>query len=225
MVTILFDIDGTLIQTAGAGLTAIHQAMRSLFEVDQTPQVTVHGRTDHGILSDIFAFHDKDYVEHREEFNQAYWERLPRTLRETSGSVLPGVKTLLDHLEQRDDVAMGLLTGNAHQAAMLKLQHFGLERYFSFGGYGDLHADRNEVARLAVNEAARFNGDRFRPDQVWVIGDTVNDIVCARAVNAQVVAVQTGGADPQALAQAQPDVLMRDLANLDEFLANVVDCA
>lgn len=198
-------------------MQAIGQAFESLFGTDELPTVKVHGRTDEGILSDIFEFHSRDYNQHRDDFNHAYWSRLPTTLRETEGYVLPGVEQLIDRLVQLNSVHLGLLTGNSQRAAKIKLQHFQLDNRFSFGGFGDHHADRNDVARLAMESAIASVEAELVRERVWVIGDTVNDIVCARSIGAKVLVVETGGSSRDDLESAQPDAMMSTLEDANHF--------
>jgi phosphoglycolate phosphatase len=190
MHTLLFDIDGTLIRTQGAGFSAMAIALDEMFGISEVPSVSVHGRTDRGIIEDIFHQVEID-LEHVDEFSQRYWNHLPRSLEQNDGWVLPGVLELLARLSDLPDVALGILTGNAERAAKIKLEHFELSQFFYFGGYGDHHACRNEVARVASQSAKQYLGERFNERKVWVVGDTVNDIRCARSIQSKVVAVET----------------------------------
>lgn len=199
-------------------MVAIAQAMNEMFDVKEISKVPVHGRTDEGILSDLFAAHSLSFDQHREAFSQRYWELLPKTLAAGEGEILPGVEELLEQLEAMPMVSMGILTGNAKQAANIKLQHFGLQRFFQFGGYGDRHRDRNDVANLARVAAQERLGEQFKPDQLWVIGDTVNDVTCARSIDARVVAVETGGASRDVLSQSGPDCQLATLAQSEKFV-------
>lgn len=218
MITILFDIDGTLIEAGGAGMLAIGAAFKHLFGIAELPNIRLGGRTDQGILSELFAHHDMRYEDHRESFDATYWQHLPHSLHETEGRVLPGVVPLIEQLHQREDCQLGILTGNSRRAAIIKLDHFQLQDFFQFGGYGDFHENRNDVARLAVNDAKLHLGDSFRSDRVWVVGDTVNDILCARAIEANVVAVQTGGVPLDEIQAARPDAVLPDLNDANQFL-------
>ena len=128
---------------------------------------------------------------------------------------------LLEHLESHPEFSLGLLTGNAQIAAEAKLVHFGIDHYFRFGGFGDHDQDRNHVAQRAVQAARQQLGKDFDTERVWVIGDTVNDIRCSRAIGAQVLAVETGGVQRQELQSAAPNALFRDLSDVDQFLATV----
>jgi phosphoglycolate phosphatase len=218
LITILFDIDGTLVKSGGAGMIAIAQAMRDLFGLTRVPQVDVHGRTDNGILGDIFEHESLSYDQHREEFNKRYWSALPDTLAQCAGTILPGVENLLRQLSRQENVALGLLTGNSNRAAEIKLRHFGLHNFFDFGGYGDFHSNRNDVAALARQSAERSLGRDFDETNLWVVGDTVDDIVCARWIDARVVAVETGGGEAEKLNSANPDCQLASLADAEAFL-------
>lgn len=200
-------------RSGGAGLIAIETVMKEMFDLDSITRVPVHGRTDQGIMGDIFSAASQDYAQHQAAFTTRYVEQLAKTLKLTNGEVLPGVGELLEELASLNNVALGILTGNGMLAAEVKLRHFGLDKYFSFGGYGDLHAERNRVAELAKHSAQSFLGSDFDDEQVWVVGDTVNDITCARSINANVVAVETGGIDPSGLREADPDLQLADLTS------------
>ena len=222
MITILFDIDGTLIRSGGAGLIAIEQVMKQMFGIRRLGDVQVHGRTDNGILNELFEQQALSFDEYRTEFNDLYWSKLPETLSQCPGVLLPGVKELLSELQNDENVAMGILTGNSKRAAEIKLRHFEIDDYFEFGGYGDFHSNRNDVAAMARAAAEYRLAGAFEPERLWVVGDTVNDIACARSIASKVVAVQTGGGSSEKLLDAQPDILFPSLVNTVEFLEAVI---
>lgn len=221
MITILFDIDGTLIRSAGAGMMAIGHVMKQMFGIREIECVPVHGRTDHGILSELFEQQSLSFDEHRSEFNNRYWSMLPETLSQCPGVILPGVEELLAELDQNEDVALGILTGNSKRAAEIKLRHFEIFEYFEFGGYGDVHSCRNDVASMARSSAEDRLADDFEAEHLWVVGDTVSDITCARSIASKVVAVETGGLSEK-LSDAQPDVLLPSLFDTSAFLQAVI---
>ncbi len=221
LVSLLFDIDGTLLRAGNAGMKAVHETLVEMFGEVPESNLVVHGRTDHGIMTDVFDLLEKDYQQHRGEFDQLYWDKLPGVMAKSDGFLLPGVAGLLEELSAAPDVALGILTGNARVAADIKLKHFGIERYFSFGGYGDDHSDRNQVAAVAVEAAREELQGSFDADRVWVIGDTVNDVNCARSVGAKVIAVETGGGTKDELTEAAPDFVFEDLRDVESFLFSV----
>jgi phosphoglycolate phosphatase-like HAD superfamily hydrolase len=127
--------------------------------------------------------------------------------------VLPGVRELLDALAARDDVSMGLLTGNIAPAARIKLAYFGLWDYFAWGAFGDVHCDRNALFDLALEAARRHDGTKVERDRVFVIGDTPHDVACARGGGAVAIAVATGFSSADELRAAGADVVFDDLSD------------
>ena len=215
----LFDIDGTLIASGGAGKAALEAGLAEEFGVPlQLDKLQLSGRTDRSILVDLLRHHALDDTpEHYARLRDAYLRSLPRFLH--AGRILPGIAALLSHLEERDDVAVGLLTGNVRAGAAVKLGFFGLAEHFAFGGYGDLHLDRDDVAREALDEVRnRLNGS-IREENIWVIGDTPLDVRCARAIGARAVAVATGWHSAEELAASHPDLLFEDLSDPAPLLA------
>ncbi len=211
----LFDIDGTLIASGGAGKAALEAALTSEFGVTQLiEKLELSGRTDRAIVADLVHCHGLDPCPTTaRRILDAYLRHLPESLARGSGRVLPGIAELLGQLRHRGDVAVGLLTGNIRAGARIKLGHFGLFDHFAFGGFGDDHLDRDDVAREAMREVrARFDGE-VTPDRIWVIGDTPLDVRCARAVGARAVAVTTGWHTREQLAAHAPDLLLTDLAD------------
>jgi phosphoglycolate phosphatase len=215
----LFDIDGTLINTGGAGIGAFKLAMADQFGVAELSKVPFAGRTDRAIVGDLFLRHGVDNSpENWQRFVEAYVEALERVLPSCQGEVLPGVVRLLQELDDRDDVVIGLLTGNVREGARLKLTHYELFHHFPFGGFGDRHCDRNDVAAEALVAARQFLASEDDGNAVYVVGDTPADIACARAIGAKVVAVATGLPDVATLAAEEPDVLLDDLTDVASVL-------
>jgi phosphoglycolate phosphatase-like HAD superfamily hydrolase len=153
----LFDIDGTLILTGGAGQSAFAHTLSQLFDVPEINRdVVFSGRSDRAIAMEFFRVHEiPPTQENWQRFCRGYLECLNEMLATHDGHVLPGVHALLDALEARGDVAVGLLTGNLHEGARRKLSFYGLWQHFPFGGFGDEHEDRNEIAAVALRKARR----------------------------------------------------------------------
>jgi phosphoglycolate phosphatase len=230
MHVVLFDIDGTLISSGGAGRSALEAGLAEEFGISGlSDRLVLSGRTDLAILHDLFRLCDlPPNPGNFDRMQKAYLRHLParlaaHTYEETPDSpfrarILPGIAELVAHLSGRPDVRVGLLTGNMHAGARIKLGHFGLFEPFAFGGFGDRHLDRDDVAREALAEARRHLNGQVRPERVWVVGDTPLDIRCARAIGAQAVAVVTGWHPREELAAHQPDLLLDDLADAEPLL-------
>ncbi|MFV2069605.1 MAG: HAD family hydrolase [Pirellulales bacterium] len=210
----LFDIDGTLIHSGGAGKAAFDATLAEEFgigEVDGT--VEFAGRTDRAIVNDLFRSHAIDPTEANwRRFTRLYLVRLRDTLPACAGHVLPGIGELVERLSGRSDTCLGLLTGNVAEGAELKLAHYDLDRYFSFGGFGDRHVDRAAVASEAV-AAARDHVGASVLKRVVVVGDTPHDVRCGRSIGARVLAVATGLFTADELAHEAPDVVVEDLSD------------
>ena len=218
----LFDIDGTLINTGGAGMAAIQQAFGQVFGIGDLDGVQTVGRTDRGIADDLFSARGvENSTANWQTFQAAYLEHLHENLRQREGRVLAGVVELLEHLTSQRDVALGLLTGNTAEGARIKLEYYDLNQHFAFGGYGDDHPHRDEVARQALRVARSHLNQDITGQDVCVIGDTPHDVRCARAIGARVVAVSSGFCSAEELIEAGPDVLVKNLgerAVLDAIL-------
>jgi phosphoglycolate phosphatase len=212
---LFFDIDGTMLSTGGAGQRAMELALVEEFRIRFPFEgVLTAGRTDRGIADEIFARYKLvDSPAERERFMRSYLERLPDCLQTLPGELLPGVKDLLHHFQHDVSVHLSLLTGNYVEGAWIKLRHFGIDHFFETGGFGDDHAHRNDVARLALDNV-RLHLKYHVPDRAaCVIGDTPADISCARSVNARAVAVATGMYSFAELQTHQPDHLFADLSD------------
>ncbi len=222
MYCVLFDIDGTLVQTTGAGIKAFAATFAQLFDVEEiSKDIPFAGRSDRAITLDLMKAHGIDpSVENWQRFTEAYLQQLDVMLPQCQGQVLPGVLPLLDVLQGIEHVLLGLLTGNIKAGAARKLGHYGLADRFGFGGFGDELTDRNAIAQVA-KEQAQANVDS-EITGVMVIGDTVHDVRCAKSIDAFAVAVATGGASIDELAASSPDLLIEDLTNSEALLAEVL---
>lgn len=223
MNVLLFDIDGTLIQTGGAGGAALMAAFREEFGVADPQDVAFSGRTDRGIARELFELHGfEDTDANWRRLRDGYLERLQGQLPRHAGRVLPGVVGLLESLSRRTDVALGLLTGNVRHGARLKLEHYALYHHFAFGGFGDEHPHRDDVAHEALRATRAHLLQDFVEDRVWVIGDTPMDVRCGRAIGAKVLAVTTGIHPREELLAESPDVLLDDLQQAEPILTKAL---
>ena len=200
----LFDIDGTLVDTGGAGMQALKDAARDFFGAEG-PELDLAGSTDSGIVADMFRHFGREPDEAAvPSFYALYLGRLEHHLGDGGfpGRVLAGVAEILDELAGRGGITVGLLTGNIEGGARAKMLHFGLDRHFCFGAYGCDHPDRNMLGPIALERAAAHAGKTFTPRETLVIGDTPKDIACARAMGARCLAVATGTIRAEDLAGA-----------------------
>ena len=230
----LFDIDGTLLRSGGAGQEAMFRTLADAFgRTDISGDIAAAGRTDFAITSDLYDEYEIDATDEvRQQFHDTYTGHLRDVLPELSGRVLPGVRESLDRLRAIESVTLGLLTGNYFEAAVVKLRHFKLSHYFcelrtlesTIGGYGDHDRSRDDVARRAMR-AARSTDELLEPARTWVIGDTPADVQCGRAIDAKTIAVATGQFDRDTLAAAEPDLLLDTLEGdwIDRVLAYHAD--
>ena len=220
MPVILFDIDGTLIRSGGAGKYAMEAAMKAAFGLEKVrDNVPYSGRTDQAIGGDLLRENDIEVTDATmTALRAAYLDALPHSLVEQGGTVCLGIPEILRELAPRPDVLLGLITGNVREGARIKLTHFGLWDTFALGGYGDVHHDRNDVARDALRLVHEHLGRRVPLEEVWVIGDTPLDVQCARAIGARAVAVATGWHAIEELHATDADHVMADFANPAELL-------
>lgn len=218
---LLFDIDGTLVTTKGAGKRALDVAFAELFGWEEaTRDVRFGGMTDPLIVREVFARRGLDAAAAdaaRERVLERYVPALERELgrRREDAVSLPGVRALLEHLlPRRADCVLAVLTGNVERGARLKLRATDLEGYFDLGAFGDEGPTRPDLLPVALERAARLTGRRFDARAAVVIGDTPADVAVARAHGARAVAVATGASSQDELRRHTPDVLLGSLAHL-----------
>lgn len=220
---VLFDIDGTLLSTSGAAARAFRRALESVFGTSGPRSgYSFAGRTDPRIARDLLrlAGVDGTTVEARlPEVWPRYEAELERELAVTTVEVFPGVPDLLDRLDARSDVVLGLLTGNVRAGARLKLHAagIGMER-FAVGAFGSDHADRPELPAVAAARAEARYGRRFTGKSVVIVGDTPHDVSCGEHLGVRTVAVATGTYPRAALAACAPDHLFDSLQEVDQVM-------
>jgi phosphoglycolate phosphatase-like HAD superfamily hydrolase len=224
---LLFDIDGTLVLTGGAGSRAMTSAFAELFSVhDAFRSIDMPGRTDTWILSDAFALHGVDAATAQySRFHDVYLKHLAIELDKPHARkmVMPGVRPLLEALSQRDDVYLALLTGNFEAAARAKLEYFDLWRYFACGAFGDAAPDRNGLLPKALARVAACGGPSIAPRDAIVIGDTPLDVACAAHSGARCIGVATGSYAVAQLRDAGADVVFEDLSETRRVLEAIDD--
>jgi phosphoglycolate phosphatase-like HAD superfamily hydrolase len=193
---VLFDIDGTLIRTGGAGVKAFQRAFALEFRVpDATHGIDFAGRTDTSLVRQCFTRHRiHPTPDNFHRFFDTYIFLLGHLLEESRGAICPGVRPFIEGLRSiTDPPLLGLLTGNVRLGAEVKLRHYDLWGSFQIGAFGDDHEDRNCLAGVALQRGSLLVGRRLRGEEILVIGDTPRDIECAKSIDANVLAVATGG--------------------------------
>jgi len=218
---LLFDIDGTILTSGGAGEGALKDAMRECFGVNEDlAGITLAGATDALIARLLLEKHSIAVsVENTSALLESYLQHLPRRIPKHGGRLLPGIVALLDRLKSCGEFTLALLTGNLQRGAKIKLTHYGVWDYFEFGAFADDHHDRNELGHFARARAIDRHKIEFPPERIYVIGDTPRDIECGRAIGAKTVAIATGNYPATVLNEHGPDFLFDDLSDTDRVIS------
>jgi phosphoglycolate phosphatase len=214
---ILFDIDGTLIRTGGAGVKAFERTFASVFGLpDATRTVKFAGRTDTSIVRECFTQHQIPCTpENFAKFFEMYPFWLDQFLSQLEGGVCEGVADFMEGVRKLPEPPVfGLLTGNIRVGAEIKLRHYGLWQHFRTGAFGDDDERRDCIAGIAKQRGSFFFGRDLAGDEVLVIGDTPHDITCGRSIGAKIIAVGTGGATLEELAPHHAHWTVPDLREL-----------
>jgi phosphoglycolate phosphatase-like HAD superfamily hydrolase len=216
---VLFDIDGTILWTAGAARRAVNRAVEEVFGARPPTEHEFDGKTDPQIVREL--------MQRVGITAQAIQQRLPRAIDRYvnllsaelgdaghAGKVYPGVAALLDALEKRDDVMLGLLTGNVRAGARAKLTYVGIDPdRFRVGAFGSDHADRPELPAIARARAEEMIGRPLSGQDVVVIGDTPADMGCGRGIGARAIGVATGRYSMEQLRACDASAVFADLSD------------
>jgi phosphoglycolate phosphatase-like HAD superfamily hydrolase len=214
---VLFDVDGTLIRTGGAGVKAFARALATEFGEDGgTELIKFGGRTDVSLVRELFSLRQiEPSPRNFERFFAAYLSCLEELILHCAGGACPGVPEFCRALAARaEPPLLGLLTGNIRRGAQIKLQRYQLWDQFPFGGFGDDHEERDQIAAVARQRGSERLGRPLRDGEVLVIGDTPLDIRCGRAIGAKVLAVATGSFSVPQLQQHHPDWAVENLSKI-----------
>ncbi len=218
---ILFDLDGTLVSTGGAGARALEKAFVSLYNLPRAMEkVNPAGKTDPAIIREIFSVNFKRNCDDSEmESVQArYLAELPGECRSADDyAVMERIPELLSRL-QTMAVVMGLGTGNIERGARIKLERSGLNAYLPFGGFGSDAEERSALLLEGKRKAERFLEAPIEAKDVWIVGDTERDIWAARAAGFNVIAVATGHMNVESLNAHKPDVCLPDFSDVGRFV-------
>ncbi|MBN2243605.1 MAG: HAD hydrolase-like protein [Acidobacteria bacterium] len=226
MILLLFDIDGTLIFTGGAGMRAFSRALHEVFDIRiDGSDVRPDGKTDPLILREILASFDlsgRCRPGTRQEMFALYIRYLEQEMEKARESgriaILPGVEDFLPAVSSESDFALGLATGNLEDGARVKLEKAGLYGYFKFGGFGSDSEDRTELTRIGIERGMRY----VRPDSVdgvFVVGDTPLDVIHGRNAGASVIAVASGRYGVRELQVCAPDLVLSDLREAESIIS------
>ena len=227
---VLFDIDGTILLTAGAGRRAIVAALTE--QVDGSMAfdgVRFDGKTDPQIVAELLAAAGDPEPREPRRLNQvcrSYVGHLARELERptTRTTVMPGVPPLLDRLEAEPGVVLGLLTGNVAEGAALKLRSAGLDpARFRVGAYGSDAEERALLPAIAASRAARFFGRVPSGAEIVIIGDTPADIHCGAEISARAIAVATGGYSAADLSACGPHAVFEDLSDTEAVVEAILE--
>lgn len=220
---LLFDIDGTLLWTHGAGREATRLAMIEVFGTEAG--IATHqfgGKTDWQTLVDqlgAFGFTSADVERQMPTFHEAMTRNLSAIIDRYHVEACPGTLALIEALRQRDDVLLGLVTGNVKDAAAVKLRAAGFDpAWFPIGAYGHEALERDHLPAIALKRAVEHYRHPLQPADVFVIGDTPADVSCARALGAAAVAVGTGFCERAELIACNPNHFIDDLSTFLDIL-------
>jgi phosphoglycolate phosphatase-like HAD superfamily hydrolase len=212
---LLWDIDGTLVASGGAGMRALRSALLHVFGIEGSlDDIDFAGRTDRWIMRQVFAKFGLDPSdENFTRYFEGYLAALPAELAQPGARVLPGVPALLAAAGTHGEIVQGLLTGNMRRGAQLKLQHHNLWEHFSFGAFADDGELRNDLGPHALRRALEHTRKEFAAERIWVIGDTPHDIACGKVIGGRTLAVATGTHPLEVLQLHAPTAVFPDLSD------------
>lgn len=214
---VLFDIDGTLVHTGGAGTKAFSQTFASIFGLKHgAERMKFAGRTDVSLVREFFKIHGvPESAENFRQFFENYVFWLEHIVAQSAGGECAGVIGFIEDLLALPEPPMlGLLTGNIRLGAEIKLRRFGLWDFFVMGGFADDHEDRNHIAVAALARGRRVLDAQLQPQEIVVIGDTPFDVRCGKFIGAKTLAVATGGAKFEELKKHDADWTVESLAQI-----------
>lgn len=222
MKLLLFDVDGTLVHSGGAGRRGMQQAFETMYgSEDGFKDISMYGMTDPLIFKQALENHGLTWCkEEQDRFKTLYIQFLKSGILRPhpKKQIMPGVVHLLDRIMENPNLIRGLLTGNWKQGAEIKLGFFQLIQYFELGAFADDSAIRKELVPIAVQRCEELKNIVLHPKDVYVIGDTPLDIQCAKPFGAKTVVVATGIHTQEELLAESPDHFFPDLSQTEEVL-------
>lgn len=229
MKLVLFDIDGTLLSSEGMGRASMQRALDEVFGSSGNPAYRYDGKTDRQIVREVMRLegHSDEHINSRmEKLMEIYVEGLREGAKSGKFNVQPlaGVPEILDVLEARDDVVLGLLTGNIAPGARIKLNSAGIDpERFRVNAFGSDHEHRPELPRIAQRRASEVLGLSIAGDRLVVIGDTPADIECGRSLGARSIGVASGHYSVEQLKAHNPYAALPSLADTQQALEAIMD--
>lgn len=218
---ILWDIDGTIIVSHGAGVRAMERAFQQQFQQPcDLSKIDWAGRTDSWITSEVLRHNQLPVTpENIQTYLESYLSLLPVELANgQQGQVLPGILELLETLHHHPAIVQGLLTGNMRRGAQFKLTHYQVWHYFEFGAFADDSPSRNDLGPHAQRRARELHGIEFAPENTYIIGDTPHDIACGKVIGAHTIAVATGNFSLAELETHEPTAAFANFSDTSAFL-------
>lgn len=220
---ILFDIDGTLVHTGGAGALSMNKAFLERFGIqDAFENILMAGKTDRQIMREGLISRSLPYMDGNVDLLvKGYLQNLRVEINNSRRKLKPGIIELLNVLREKGAV-LGLLTGNLEQGAKIKLEAFNLNEYFLDGAFGSDHEDRDRLLPVALEKFSR-RGLSFSPGDCIVVGDTPLDVQCARIHGARCLAVATGPYTKEQLLNTDADIVFDTLEDIDRCLEFIME--
>lgn len=224
MKLLLFDIDGTLIDTGGAGSRSLNITFEELFSIKNAfIDISMAGKTDIQIMKEGIAKYNLPYEKDiLIKIVDTYIRNLSIQIRNNNRHIKPGVRELLELLSlQNGNYSIGLLTGNIEKGARIKLEPFNLNQYFRSGAFGSDDEDRNKLLPIATERYTRILNKPVKFEECIIVGDTPRDVYCAKPYGAKCIGVATGPYSYDALLKAGADFVMKDLSDINTFLRKI----
>jgi phosphoglycolate phosphatase-like HAD superfamily hydrolase len=211
---VLFDIDGTLINSGEAGTRALNNSFQQVFSINNAfAGIRMAGKTDIQIIKECLAFHGLQSGDGiLSSVLSEYLNSLRIEVNNNRKRLQPGVIDLLNSLKKMEGYWLGLLTGNIEEGARIKLGVFGLNKYFPIGAFGSDDEDRNSLLSIAVKKFEGMTNIDIKYEDCIVIGDTPLDVECAKPFGATAVVVSTGPYSYESLLETKADYVLRDLS-------------
>lgn len=220
---LLFDIDGTLLLTGGAGKIAFEEAFEEIFDIPHAwRNLDPHGKTDPAIFDEVAQrelgrlLSPGEFELLMDRYEEIFEDRIQESPR---FELMPGVIEILEYLSKNPEFFLALATGNFERAGRMKLKRGAIEHYFPTGGFGNDARKREEILLAAVAYSEELAGECFEKHRIFVIGDTEYDIAAAQKAGLRSIAVLTNGRTRKHFEKDPPDHILKDLTDIPAFLS------